>query len=177
MRNHLIVTVVGPDQIGIVNRVTKIIVEHEGNVEESRMARLGGEFAMLIYVSVDAENETALKQEILTLQDDRFQVFMHRSEGGLSGQFKGWVPYTIVINGADHEGIVHQITCHLSQKGISIESMDTNTITAPMSGTILFNMEAVIVVPPDLKFQKWRDSLEEICSHLNVNLEVSPYKA
>lgn len=177
MQTHLIVTVVGPDRIGIVNRVTKIIVAHMGNVEESRMARLGGEFAMLIYLSIDAQQEMALKEELLTLEDDGFQVFMHESDGGPSEQFKGWVPYTIVINGADHEGIVHQITHHLSKKGISVESMDTNTVTAPMSGTILFNMEAVIVVPPDVKVQKWRDHLEDICNHLNVNLEISPYKS
>ena len=52
MRRHLVMTFVGPDQIGIVDRVTRMILEYDGNVEESRMTRLGGEFAMLLLISV-----------------------------------------------------------------------------------------------------------------------------
>ena len=54
MRRHLVMTFVGPDQIGIVDRVTRMILEYDGNVEESRMTRLGGEFAMLLLISVPA---------------------------------------------------------------------------------------------------------------------------
>ncbi|RME50099.1 MAG: transcriptional regulator, partial [Caldilineae bacterium] len=52
MRKHLVLTVTGKDRPGLVDYVTKILLEFDGNVEASRMARLGGEFAMLMMVSV-----------------------------------------------------------------------------------------------------------------------------
>jgi glycine cleavage system transcriptional repressor len=50
MRNHLVYTLTGSDRIGIVEEVTKMLLDHGGNVETSRMVRLGGEFAMLMLV-------------------------------------------------------------------------------------------------------------------------------
>ena len=52
MEKRLVLTLTGNDRIGIVDDVTKIVLTHLGNVESSRMARLGGEFAMLMLVSV-----------------------------------------------------------------------------------------------------------------------------
>ena len=51
MQNNFVLTVTGPDRIGIVERVTGLLFERGANVETSRMARLGGEFAMLLLVA------------------------------------------------------------------------------------------------------------------------------
>ena len=51
MQRNLVLTLTGPDRIGIVEGVTKLLVDRDGNVEMSRMARLGGEFAILMLVS------------------------------------------------------------------------------------------------------------------------------
>ena len=55
MQKNFVLTVTGPDRIGIVERVTGLLFEHGGNVETSRMARLGGEFAILMLVSMPEE--------------------------------------------------------------------------------------------------------------------------
>ena len=52
MNKKLIATLTGPDQVGFVERVTRHVVACEGNIEASRMARLEGEFSMLMLVSV-----------------------------------------------------------------------------------------------------------------------------
>lgn len=48
MDSNLVVTITGPDKIGLVERVSKLVVECHGNIAASRMAHLGGEFAMLM---------------------------------------------------------------------------------------------------------------------------------
>ena len=48
MRKNIVFTLTGSDKIGIVEEVTKVFLDHNGNVETSRMARLGGEFAILM---------------------------------------------------------------------------------------------------------------------------------
>ena len=74
--------------------------------------------------------------------------------------------------GADHEGIIHQIAQGLSQRGINIESMDTGTDEAPVSGTPLFSMSGVVLVPPHLAEDDWIGALAEAGDKANVDIEV-----
>jgi glycine cleavage system regulatory protein len=50
--------------------------------------------------------------------------------------------------------------------------MDTSSTPAPMSGTRLFMMKGVVLVPPKLTFHVWSDALEEIGDRLNVSVKV-----
>jgi glycine cleavage system transcriptional repressor len=63
MQKNLVVTLTGQDRVGIVEQVTKKVLEYGGNVEASRMARLGGEFAVLMLVSIKADRLESLQQE------------------------------------------------------------------------------------------------------------------
>jgi len=88
----------------------------------------------------------------------------------------GWLPYQIEVEGADHEGIVHEVARYLSARGINIESMETGVTAAPLSGTPLFTMTALVAVPPGLADQGWQAALEEMGNQLNVEITVSPLK-
>lgn len=176
MRKYCIVTLVGRDEVGIVDQVTKFVLDQKGNVEESRMAHLGGEFAMLMLVSLDDEKLDELYSAIQSFKDQGYEVFIRETAEKTSDRFKGWLPFKIVVSGADHEGIVHSIAHDLAKKQINIESMDTNTTAAPMSGTLLFTMSAIIVVPPHLDYHEWRESLYKTADQANMNIEVSPYQ-
>lgn len=175
MKTYCIITLVGRDEVGIVDQVTKLVLEQKGNVEESRMAHLGGEFAMLMLVSLDSEKREALFELIGPFKEKGYEVYIRETTQKTSDRFKGWLPFRIVVSGADHEGIVHTIAHSLARKQINIESMDTSTAAAPMSGTLLFTMSAVIVVPPQLNYHEWRDSLYKTADQANVNIEVAPY--
>ena len=60
MKSFLVVTITCPDRPGIVERVTDVVVAHGGNWEESRLARLGGDFAGIAMVSVPSERADEL---------------------------------------------------------------------------------------------------------------------
>jgi glycine cleavage system transcriptional repressor len=176
MRKNLLITLSGHDRIGIVEYLTKIVLASHGNVDASRMAHLGGEFAMLMLISVPVGNFEDLQQSLNRLQDEDFVVTTCETEPGDPTRYKGWIPYQIEVNGADHEGIIHTITQHLAKHNINVETMDTNMVKAPMSGTPLFTMNAIIVAPPDIPYHKWYENLEKIRDDLNVDIEVLPYK-
>lgn len=176
MPKRFVLTLTGSDRIGVVGHVTELILECGGDVQASRMARLGGEFAMLLLVSVPENEAEHLSDTIATLTGEGFKVALSETEWGVAARRKDWLPYRIEVRGANHEGIIHKIAEHLSKQGINIESIDTGVVPAPMSGAPLFTMDAVVVVPPDLPRNKWQDELEEISDRLNVELEVSLYK-
>jgi len=175
MPKNVVLTLTGKDKIGLVDQVTSKVVDQGGNVESSRMAHLGGEFAMLMLVSVSDDKLEKLDQEFKDLRNANYQVSLIPTQDDI-GRYAGWLPYEIEVSGADHEGIIHEISHHLATLGINIESMDTSSTPAPMSGTPLFMMKGVVLVPPKLNFHEWSDSLEEIGDKLNVDVNIEVVK-
>ena len=176
MNQEIVLTLTGHDRIGVVEEVTNVFVKYGGNVENSRMARLGGEFAMLALVTVDEKELVSLQADLQKLRDEGFQITLQQTVDDHAKKYAGWLPYEIEVLGTDHEGIIHDIAYGLAQQGINIENMQTVTAPAPMSGTPLFTMNATILVPPQLPFHKWSDALHEIGDSLNVNVKVEMVK-
>lgn len=175
MPKKFVLTLTGSDRIGVVEHVTELILECGGDVQASRMARLGGEFAMLLLVSISETEAKHFPSNIENLSSEGFKVAITETELGATARRKEWLPYKIEVRGANHEGIIHEIAEYLSQQGINIESIETNVVPAPMSGAPLFTMDAIVVVPPDLFKNKWQDDLEEVADELYVDLTVSVY--
>jgi glycine cleavage system transcriptional repressor len=175
MPKNIVLTLTGRDKIGIVNGVTSVIVKRGGNVESSRMARLGGEFVMLMLVSLPDKEFENLNQDFQQLRQEGYQASFLQTEHD-PNKYAGWLPYEIEVTGADHEGIIYEVSHHLAAQGINIESMDTSSTPAPMSGTPLFMMKGIVVVPPQLNFHAWSGSLEEIGDKLNVDIKIGIVK-
>ncbi|MCX6067594.1 MAG: transcriptional regulator [Chloroflexi bacterium] len=176
MRKNVVLTLTGSDRVGIVDSVTEVLVKYDGNVETSRMARLGGEFAMLMLVSIPQEQSENFKHGVKSLEELGFQVATKQTELSYEQKYVGWLPYQIEVHGADHEGIVHKVAHYLTERGINIESMDTGIVPAPMSGTLFFSMNAVVLVPPSLPHKDWQGDLDDVADHLNVEIKISAYK-
>ena len=64
-----------------------------------------------------------------------------------------------------------------SSRGINIESMDSETTPAPISGIPLFTMTAEVAVPPDLVGRAWETGLDDLSSHLNLEIRVAEVKS
>jgi len=176
MNKNIVLTLTGHDRVGIVKEITNVLVKNGGNVENSRMARLGGEFAMLALVELEEKDLSVFEADLQKLRDEGFQITLQQTEDDHSKKFVGWLPYQIEVLGADHEGIIYEIAQQLAELGINFEDVETTTAPAPMSGTPLFKMQATVLVPPNLPFHKWSDALEEIGDKLNVTVEVTMVK-
>jgi glycine cleavage system transcriptional repressor len=173
MRTNIVFTLTGTDRVGIVEEVTKTLLDLGGNIETSRMARLGGEFAVLLLVSFPQENLTGLDRISERLTGQGFKITLSQTKTAPAVPRAGWPSYTIEVIGADHEGIIHQIAADCSRRGINIESMDTETTRAPISGTPLFSMTARVVVPPDIIGKGWEKELAAAGHSLNVDVKIS----
>lgn len=175
MNKNIVLTLTGHDRVGIVKEVTNVLVKHGGNVETSRMARLGGEFAMLALIELEEKDLPAFEADLEKLRNEGFQFTLLQTEDDTK-KYAGWLPYQLEVLGADHEGIIYEIAHHLAQQGINFEDVETTTAPAPMSGTPLFKMQATVLVPPNLPFNKWSDALEDIGDKLNVTVKVTLVK-
>jgi glycine cleavage system transcriptional repressor len=177
MQSNFILTLTGPDRIGIVERVTGLLLERDGNVETSRMARLGGEFAILMLVSMPADRLAGLNDALAGLAVEGYKATTTSTGQSYADAQPGWAAARIEVRGADHEGIIHEVARYLSERGINIESMDSETTLAPVSGSPLFAMTAAVAVPPGLSGTGWERGLDVIADRLNLEIQVSAAEA
>lgn len=174
MKTYLVVTITCPDRPGIVERVTEVMVGFSANWEESRLARLGGDFAGIIKLSVRPEKAEALSRALRALADGQTSVLVKTTQSAATDPLAGYALYELRLVGADHEGIVHRVASYLAGQGINVEDLQTEMVLAPMSATPLFQMQAQIKVPPALTLAELRGNLERIGEGLGVDIEVGP---
>lgn len=172
MQTSIVLTLTGPDRIGIVEDVTAALLELGGNVENSRMARLGGEFAILMLVTLPQEDAASVSAALTHLTDAGYKLTASPTQETPEAAHPGWLPFSIDVEGADHEGIIHEIARRLSRLGINIESMETGTSRAPLTGTQLFTMTALVSVPPDVADGGWIAEVVEAGRQAGVDVRV-----
>ena len=173
MRDHFVLTAAGHDSPGLVENVTAVLLEFDGNVEASRMARLGGEFAMLMLVSAPSARMAPLREALADLE---FEVYTRVAEAGQAPLETGFTPCGITVMGADHLGIVHEIAHYLAEHGVNVETMNTEVMAAPMSGSPLFTMTAVVAVPATLTIDELREAMERIAHDVGVEASVMAHR-
>ena len=178
MKAYLILTAVGPDRSGLVDRVSADLAEKNLNIESSRMAVLGGEFAMIMLASGQAgEIDRIVARPDVIARDAGLQVFVKKTAGPEARVMPASLPYRVITAGMDHPGIVHDISKTLHGFSANIESMDTKVAPAPVSGAPMFTMEAVIAVPVEVKIKRLREALEKLGDELNMDIELEPLEA
>ncbi len=172
MRQHLVLTATGNDRPGLVERVTRLIVEHGGNVESSRMARLGGEFAMLVLVAAPVQRIDDLRSAVERLAEESYVVHTRLTSMGPPVAEAGRA--TIRVSGADHMGIIHAVARDLARRAVNVESLDTEVEAAPMSGQPLFQMRATVSIPPGISCDELAAALGAVGDEMNVEVTVEP---
>jgi glycine cleavage system regulatory protein len=169
MQQSLVMTVIGNDRPGLVDSVASIVAEHGGNWLESRMSRLGGQFAGIVHVEVPADGEPALTKALKTLDAHGLTVVVHADKPqAIVGQRTN----ILEIVGQDRPGIVRQISHTLAESGVNVEELHTECASAAMSGETLFKARAVLNIPESCDVAKLRQNLEKIAADLIVEISL-----
>ncbi len=169
VNSSLVLTLVGPDCPGLVESVAEIVAAQRGNWLESRLARLGGQFAGIVQVAVPGENEGALKSAFAQLGVKGLHVVV-TVDPEQRAEAAGRV-VKLELVGQDRPGIVHQITRVLAAHQVNVEELVTECVEAPMAGGRLFQAQAELLVPPSADMVAIRADLEKIAADLMVDLE------
>ena len=169
---YLVVNIIGPDKRGIVSNITEAVYDHHASIEESRMTRLGGEFAIIMLVSVPADQQETCCLALHEFEAQGLTVTSHETNLSRPEKFQGFVPYEVSVWGADHSGIVHAVAEYLTDQNIQVEDVETHVTKAPITGTPLFSMNAVVQAPPELTLPELREKLEDVGDELGVDIDV-----
>lgn len=168
-KSYLVITAVGPDRPGIVSELSALIHRTGANLEDSRMAVLGGEFAVLLLVS---GTDRALEATALAASESAGLLGLsvqHRSTTG-PRRASNVLPYTLKVSGFDRPGIVQAITGVLARRRVNVSSLESRLAFAPHSGTPLFVLEADLEVPSETVLSELRRELVSKCDEENLDL-------
>jgi glycine cleavage system regulatory protein len=170
----LVLTVIGSDRPGIVELVSRIVADHGGNWLESRMSRLGGQFAGIIRIEASAAAEPALARDLAALAAQGLTVVC-RPAGEEPPTARRFAALELV--GLDRPGIVRDISEALARAHANVEDLTTSCESAPMSGEPLFKAAIKIVLPEGCDIAGIRRELEEIAANLLVDISLEPLEA
>lgn len=122
---ELAVTVIGADTPGIIARVSGVLHDHGGNLEDSSSTILGGQFAMMLLVDTEVE-PADLEAALASATRDLGLMVSVRSVG--SGAPAAPATHVLSVYGGDRPGIVHGVAQRLADRGVNVTDLTTRIL-------------------------------------------------
>ena len=174
-KHYLVISALGEDRPGIVQELSRVILDAGCNIEDSRMTVLGGEFAVILLVSGNWNNIAKLESALggaerrlgLTIVSKRTEA--RRPAADL-------LPYSVDVVALDHPGIVHHLAEFFSSRDINIEELSTATYAAAHTGTPMFSVHMTVNVPASVHIASLREEFMDFCDELNLDAVLEPVK-
>lgn len=167
----MVLTVVGPDRTGLVEALAQQISNAGGNWEASHMARLAGQFAGILLVTIEPDATEALLCALRAMDAHGLTVSAHPA--GQAPPPKPTHAGFLELTGNDRVGLVRDVAGVLAAHGVNVEELESEIHSAPMSGTALFTARAVLRIPVEHSLATLRAALEQLGGELMVDLAAS----
>lgn len=169
MNTPIVMTVIAKDRPGLVEMISAKIAECGGNWEESRMSRLGGQFAGILKIQVESAQRELLIQSLEALDEKGLKVIIN--EDGVAHAEAKVMALKISVVGQDHPGIIRDLSTVLLKHEANVEELHTELQSEPMSGYALFVASIKLILPPMGDAQKLKVDLESVAADLMVDLD------
>lgn len=170
--SHVAIAAVGADRPGIVAAVTKVLVEHDCNLEDTSMTILRGHFAMMLIVAAPDTLDPTQLEAALAEPAERFHLMVAvrviEELPSASASPKGadsdrWI---VSVYGADHPGIVHEISTLLASQGVNIVDLSTRVIGD--AERPVYAMVLDVLLPPGADPSALGEELDALARDLGV---------
>lgn len=171
---EIVITAVGPDRPGLVNDLSGYLLDAGGNIADSRMVNLRGQFAVLLLVEANDAEAANIRRGVVAA-GARFGLHVTLGpDAPPAGRLDSGVPFRLRTYAMDQPGIVHRLTHLLHRRGVNIEELQTRLQPGSYTGTPLFTMEMRLTVPTSVPVKQLRTELEELCGSLNCDVDLDP---
>ncbi len=174
-KTYLVISALGEDHPGIVNTLSKAILDQGCNIEDSRMTVLGGEFAAILLVQ-GKWNTVAKVENALPELERQLGMTIISKRTGERTVGADLLPYVVDVISMDHPGIVNSLAGFFSERGINIEDLTTSTYAAAHTGTPMFAVHMTVGIPTSQPIAGLREEFMDYCDGLNLDAVLEPLK-
>jgi glycine cleavage system transcriptional repressor len=169
---------IGRDRPGIVAGVSGALLRQGANIEDSRMAILGGHFTMMLIVSTATGADVdALRRE---LEEERGRLGL----GALTieevadehGIVRPEASHVVTVYGADHPGIVASVAGALADMGVNVVDVATHLVEEE-GAQPLYAMMMEVDLPEGVAPDRLEAELREVADRERLDLSVRAVEA
>lgn len=176
MQQLIVLSAVGTDRAGVVNDLTRVVLDCGGNIEESRMTALGSEFAMVVLISGNWHALNKLEGAIDRLtRDNDLTVSIKKTEERQGTE--NCMPYMVDVVCIDQPGIVFNLANFFAARGIEISEVATRRYAAAHTGAPMFSLQMTVNLPANVHISQIRDEFLEVCDQMNLDAILEPVKS
>jgi glycine cleavage system transcriptional repressor len=170
---QLAISAIGADRPGIVAAVSRVLVEHGCNLEDTTMSILRGHFAMMLVVHApDGTAAETLQADIAAGTGDLGLIIAVRPIDEAVTPPPAGEPWTVSVYGSDRPGIVHRVTSLLAAEGINIVDLTTRVIGD--QARPVYAMFLDVTVPDGATLT---DRLDSLATELGISCTAHPVDA
>ncbi|MBS37514.1 MAG: glycine cleavage system protein R [Thiotrichales bacterium] len=175
MDSFLVISVLATDRPGLVEALSTTIVDCGCNINDSRMAVLGSEFALVMLLSGNW-NAIAKIEQALPKLEERLGLQIQTKRTVPRALTDSLVPYAVEVVSLDHPGIVCDIAEFFFRRNINIEDVYSSTYPAPHTGASMFTLHMTVGIPSDTAIATLRGEFMDFCDDRNLDAMLAPVK-
>ncbi|MDH3559571.1 MAG: glycine cleavage system protein R [Gammaproteobacteria bacterium] len=173
--SQLVLSALGEDKAGIIDELSRCVMDCGCDIIDSRMTVLGGDFAILLLVAGNWNNIAKLETQVGPLEE-RLSLMITARRTTPREIRKDLLPYGVDVVALDQPGIVHNLASFFSQRNINIQEMATSTYAAAHTGTPMFSVHLSVDIPASMQISVLRDEFMDFCDQLNLDAVIEPIK-
>ena len=168
MHVQFIVSIVGPDRFGLPKHLASATHELGGKWLNSKVIRLGGQFAALIRVEVPAVESARLRAVFAGLEGCHVVFSDVRTAADAATR-----TCSVTVDAEDRPGLVSDITHLLQEHQVTIQDMQCHRMVAAGLGTSMFRGEFDVAVPGGVDLSLLMSDLEALGEHVMVSVDAA----
>jgi glycine cleavage system transcriptional repressor len=174
-QNFLVISALGLDRPGLVNELSRCVLEAGCNIADSRMTVLGGDFAIIQLVTGNWNAVAKLEDQLPALAE-RMEMTITSRRTAYREVRRDLMPYAVDVVALDNPGIVHNLASFFSSRNINIQDLTTTSYAAAHTGTPMFSVHMRVDIPARQHIATLRDDFMDFCDQLNLDAIIEPVK-
>ncbi len=165
---HLIITVLGENEIGIADKLTEIAASSQCNIIDCRMNVFGNEFTANMHLS-GSWSQVAKAETLLDnlARHDKIQCLRHRTE--VTPYPKDVLPYIVLITAKDQPGLAHKVSAFFAEECIAISELYAEIRPARKSGVQIMSLTLYLNIPAEENIADLRERFIVFCDCYNLD--------
>ncbi len=165
---HMIITVIGQDQLGIADKLTEIAATSHCNIVDCKMFTMGEEFTANMHIS-GTWNAVAKAESLLDNLEKQLKIQTLRQRTKMIGYPKDMLPYIVYITAKDQVGMLHKISNFFAEESILISEFYSETRPARKSGAQIMSLAMYISVSVEINIADLRERFAIFCDNYNLD--------
>ena len=161
---------IGHDRPGIVAGVSRVLLEHRLNVEDSQMTILRGHFAMTLIVAAEESIDVGRLEEALAgvRTELALDAVSLKEVTGTAAGDEPAASHIVSVYGVDHPGIVHAVSSALAERGWTITDLTTRLVGEEREP--LYAMMIEVALPPEIDVAELRAAMDAVARSEGVEV-------